>query len=48
MYPGYIKALQDYEQAKAKQTEQLKTVPSALNLYYRQKIKLYFDQLNAK
>jgi hypothetical protein len=48
MPPGYIKALQDYEQVKAKQTEQLKTVPSALNLYYRQKIKLYFDQLNGK
>jgi hypothetical protein len=48
MPPGYIKALQDYQQVKAKQTEQLKTVPSALNLYYRQKIKLYFDQLNAK
>jgi hypothetical protein len=48
MPPGYIKALQNYEQVKAKQTEQLKTVPSALNLYYRQKIKLYFDQLNAK
>ncbi|AMR30971.1 hypothetical protein A0256_05795 [Mucilaginibacter sp. PAMC 26640] len=46
--PGYIKALQDYEQVKTKQTEQLKTVPSALNLYYRQKIKLYYDQLNGK
>ncbi|MBD1393543.1 DUF4175 family protein [Mucilaginibacter glaciei] len=46
--PGYIKALQDYEQVKTKQTEQIRTVPSALNLYYRQKIKLYFDQLNAK
>ncbi|MBK0380006.1 DUF4175 family protein [Mucilaginibacter segetis] len=45
--PGYIKALQDYEQIKAKQTEQIKTVPSALNLYYRKKIKVYFDQLNA-
>jgi len=46
--PGYIKALQDYQQAKAKQTEQVKTVPAALNLYYKQKIKSYFDQLNAK
>ena len=46
--PGYIKALQDFEQLKTKQTEQIKTVPSALNLYYRQKIKQYFDQLNAK
>lgn len=48
MPPGYIKALQDYEQVKAKQTEQIKTVPAALNLYYRQKIKKYFDQLNGK
>ncbi|WP_374948488.1 DUF4175 family protein [Mucilaginibacter sp.] len=48
MPPGYIKALQNYEQVKTKQTEQIRTVPSALNLYYRQKIKLYFDQLNAK
>jgi hypothetical protein len=46
--PGYIKALQNYQQAKTKQTEQIKTVPAALNLYYKQKIKSYFDQLNAK
>ncbi|QKJ32019.1 hypothetical protein HQ865_20380 [Mucilaginibacter mali] len=46
--PGYIKALQSYQQAKAKQTEQIKTVPAALNLYYKQKIKTYFDQINAK
>lgn len=46
--PGYIKALADYKQAKAKQTEQIKTVPAALNLYYKQKIKTYFDQINAK
>jgi hypothetical protein len=48
MPPGYIKALQDYEQVKSKQTEQIRTVPAALNLYYRQKIKKYFDQLNGK
>jgi len=46
--PGYIKALQDYQQAKSKQTEQIKTVPPALNLYYKEKIKSYFDQINAK
>jgi len=46
--PGYIKALRDYQQAKAKQTEQIRTVPPALNLYYKQKINVYFDQLNAK
>ncbi|MGZ3754848.1 MAG: DUF4175 family protein [Mucilaginibacter sp.] len=48
MPPGYIKALQEYQQIKAKQTEQVKTVPPSLNLYYKQKIKSYFDQLNAK
>jgi hypothetical protein len=48
MPPGYIKALQDYQQVKAKQTEQVKTVPPTLNLYYKNKIKSYFDQLNAK
>jgi hypothetical protein len=47
MPPGYIKALQDYQLLKEKQTEQIKTVSPALNLYYKQKIKSYFDQLNA-
>jgi len=47
MPPGYIKALQDYQQAKNKQTEQIKTVSPALNIYYKQKIIIYFDQLNA-
>jgi len=46
--PGYIKALQEYQQAKQKQTEQVKTVPADLNLYYKLKIKYYFDLLNAK
>ena len=46
--PGYIKALQDYQQVKAKQTEQIRTVCPALNLYYKQRIDLYFDNLNAK
>ncbi|SDE76308.1 hypothetical protein SAMN05216464_10996 [Mucilaginibacter pineti] len=46
--PGYIKALQGYQQQRVKQTEQVKTVSPALNLYYKQKIKSYFDQLNAK
>ena len=48
MPPGYIKALQDYQQVKAKQTEQIKTESPALNLYYKQKINIYFDQINAK
>jgi hypothetical protein len=46
--PGYIKALQEYQQANEKQTEQVRTVPPALNLYYKLKIKSYFDLLNAK
>ena len=46
--PGYIKALQDYQQAKEKQTEQVRTVSPALNLFYKSKIKSYFDLLNAK
>jgi hypothetical protein len=46
--PGYIKELQGYQQQRNKQTEQIKTVSPALNLYYKQKIKSYFDQLNAK
>jgi len=48
MPPGYIKALQDYQQVKAKQTEQIRTVSPVLNLYYKQKINIYFDQINAK
>jgi len=48
MPPGYIKALQDYQQAKARQTEQIRTEPPALNLYYKQKINLYFDHINAR
>jgi len=48
MPPGYIKALQDYQQVKAKQTEQIKTESPALNLYYKQKIDIYFDKINAK
>lgn len=46
--PGYIKALQEYQQAKEKQTEQVRTVPPELNFYYKSKIKSYFDLLNAK
>ncbi|HEY5327916.1 MAG TPA: hypothetical protein VIJ27_13010, partial [Mucilaginibacter sp.] len=46
--PGYIKALQEYRQAKQKQTEQVRTIPPAINFYYKLKIKSYFDLLNAK
>lgn len=45
--PGYVKALQSYEQQRTKQTEQLQTVPPALNLYFKKRVKTYFDQLNA-
>ena len=48
MPPGYIKALQEYQQLKEKQVEQVRTVPPSLNLYYKSKIKSYFDLLNAK
>jgi len=46
--PGYIKALQEYKQVKEKQTEQVRTVPPAINYYYKLKIKSYFELLNAK
>ena len=46
--PGYIKALQEYQQLKEKQVEQVRTVPPSLNFYYKTKIKSYFDLLNAK
>lgn len=48
MPPGYVKALQQYQQQKLKQTEQIRTVSPALNLYYKEKVKNYFDQLNGK
>lgn len=46
--PGYIKALQNYQQMKNKQTEQIRTVSPTLNYYYKSKIKSYFDQINGK
>jgi len=46
--PGYVKALQDYRQLKEKQIEQVRTVPPAINFYYKLKIKSYFDLLNNK
>ena len=46
--PGYIKALQEYQQIKAKQTEQVKTVSPELNFYYKLKIKSYFDLINTR
>ncbi|MCD8741514.1 hypothetical protein LT679_12940 [Mucilaginibacter roseus] len=46
--PGYIKALQNYQQQKNKQTEQLRTVSPAFNIYYKSKIQAYFEQINGK
>ncbi len=46
--PGYVKALQNYQLMKNKQTEQIQTVPPALNYYYKSKVKVYFDQINGK
>ncbi|RKR80958.1 uncharacterized protein DUF4175 [Mucilaginibacter gracilis] len=46
--PGYVKALQNYQQMKSKQTEQIRTVSPTLNYYYKSKIKIYFDQINGK
>ncbi len=46
--PGYIKALQYYQQMSNKQTEQIHTVSPALNFYYKNKVKIYFDQINGK
>ncbi|MBE9586504.1 hypothetical protein IM792_18795 [Mucilaginibacter sp. JRF] len=48
MPPGYIKALQNYQQLKTKQTEQLRTVSPAFNLYYKNKVQSYFEQLNGR
>ncbi len=46
--PGYIKALQQYQQQKNKQTEQIRTILPAFNLYYKEKIQSYFEHLNGK
>ncbi len=46
--PGYEKALQSYQQIKNKQTEQLITIPPDVNLFYKSKIKTYFNEINRK
>jgi len=46
--PGYQKALQTYQQLKNKQTEQLITIPTDVNLFYKSKIKTYFNEINHK
>jgi myosin heavy subunit len=45
---GYQKALQSYQQLKNKQTEQLITIPPDVNLFYKSKIKTYFNEINRK
>ncbi|QQL49373.1 DUF4175 family protein [Mucilaginibacter ginkgonis] len=46
--PGYIKALQQYEEKRTKQTELIRSVSPELNFYYKQKAKKYFEQINGK
>ena len=46
--PGYQKALQRYQQIKNKQTEQLITIPPDVNIFYKSKIKTYFNEINRK
>jgi len=46
--PGLIKALKQYQELNQKQTEQVKTIPSSLNSYYKTRIKSYYDFLNLK
>ncbi len=46
--PGYQKALQSYQQLKNKQTEQLITIPPDVNMFYKSKIKTYFNEINRK
>ena len=44
--PNYNLILQEYQKQKAKEIEQIKTVPPALNYFYKSKINQYFKKLN--
>ncbi|MBC7654810.1 MAG: hypothetical protein H7098_10105 [Oligoflexus sp.] len=44
--PNYNLILQEYQKQKAKEVEQIKTVPPALNYFYKSKISEYFKKLN--
>ncbi len=44
--PNYDLILQEYQKQKAKEVEQIKTVPPALNYFYKSKISEYFKKLN--
>lgn len=45
-YPNYNLILEEYQKLKAKELQQIKTVPPALNYFYKNKITEYFKTLN--
>ena len=45
--PNYNLILLDYQKIKAKELEQIKTVPPTLNYFYKLKISDYFKKLNS-
>ena len=45
--PNYNLMLIDYQKLKAKELEQIKTVPPSLNYFYKLKISEYFKKLNS-
>jgi hypothetical protein len=44
--PDYNLIMLEYQKLKAKEVEQIKTVPPALNYFYKSKISEYFKKLN--
>ena len=45
--PDYNLILQEYQKLKAKEVEQLKTIPPTLNYFYKEKISDYFKKINS-
>lgn len=45
-YPNYNLILEEYQKLKAKEVQQIKTVPPTLNYFYKNKITEYFKTLN--
>jgi hypothetical protein len=45
-YPNYNLILDEYQKLKAKELQQIKTVPPALNYFYKNKITEYYKTLN--
>lgn len=45
--PNYNLIMQEYQKLKAKEVEQIKTVPPSLNYFYKSKISDYFKKLNS-